>query len=97
MRVLVLAAALLAAASGPALAQPTARVTGGDVAVRYGPGSGYGIVDRIPEGTEVALDYCTRNDRWCLVKGAGWVDASYLVGWSAKIQATPPDFLGPGW
>lgn len=96
MRLLV-ALALAALAAAPALAAPTARVSGGDVAVRLGPGSGYGIIGRIPDGTEVALDYCTRNDRWCFVTGTGWVDASWLVGWSAKIQATPPDFMGPGW
>lgn len=97
MRAIALAvfASLLLAA--PALAQPTARVTGGDINVRSGPGLRYGIIDRLPEGARVELDYCTRNDRWCLVTGSGWVDASYLVGWGAKMRVTPPDFMGPGW
>ncbi|SFV29816.1 SH3 domain-containing protein [Devosia crocina] len=94
---IVFSLALVALAFTPALAAPTARVSGGNVAVRSGPGMGYGIIGRIPNGTEVSLDYCTRNDRWCLVTDSGWVDASWLVGWSAKIQATPPDFMGPGW
>lgn len=91
------ALALLALAATPALAQPTARVSGGNVAVRTGPGMGYGIIGRIPDGTEVTLEYCTRDDRWCFVTDTGWVDASWLVGWSAKIRVTPPDFSGPGW
>lgn len=96
MRIL-LAAALAALTITPALAEPTARVSGGNVAVRTGPGTFYGIIGRIPDGTEVTLDYCTRDDRWCFVTGTGWVDASWLVGWSAKMRVTPPDFEGPGW
>src|SRR5690606_29239009 len=87
----------LALAASPALAGPTARVSGGDIAVRTGPGHGYRVMGRLPDGAEVTLDYCTRNDRWCFVTGTGWVDASWLVGWSAKMRVTPPDFSGPGW
>jgi len=93
----LLVAALAALTTVPALAEPTARVSGGNVAVRTGPSPFYGIIGRIPDGTEVTLDYCTRDDRWCFVTNTGWVDASWLVGWSAKIQVTPPDFMGPGW
>lgn len=96
MRILV-ALALVGLAATPAFAEPTARVKGGNIAVRTGPGMQYGIIGRIPDGTEVTLDYCTRNDRWCFVTDTGWVDASWLVGWSAKMRATPPDFSGPGW
>jgi len=96
MRPLLIAALATLLAAGPALAEPTARVTGGNAGIRDWPGGP--IVGRIPEGTEVTLDYCTRNDRWCLVTGLGWVNASYLVGWSAKIRATPPHFLvNPEW
>ncbi|PXA99245.1 hypothetical protein DMC47_04430 [Nostoc sp. 3335mG] len=94
---IALALILSVLAAAAALAQPTARVTGGDVAVRVGPGKGYGIIGRLRNGTEVTLDYCTRDDRWCFVTGTGWVEASWLVGWSAKIPVTPPDFEGPGW
>lgn len=96
MRILV-ALALVGLAATPTFAEPTARVKGGNIAVRTGPGMQYGIIGRIPDGTEVTLDYCTRNDRWCFVTDTGWVDASWLVGWSAKMRATPPDFSGPGW
>ena len=90
-------AALAALTIAPALAEPTARVSGGNIAVRTGPGMFYPTVGRIPDGTEVTLDYCTRDDRWCFVTDTGWVDASWLVGWSAKMRVTPPDFQGPGW
>ena len=93
----LLVAALAVSLVTPALAEPTARVSGGNIAVRTGPGLSYGIIGRIPNGTEVTLDYCTRDDRWCFVTNTGWVDASWLVGWSAKMRVTPPDFSGPGW
>jgi uncharacterized protein YraI len=91
--ILATAAVLLLAA--PALAAPTARVSGGNVAVRTGPGAFYAVIGRIPDGTEVTLDYCTRNEEWCFVTDIGWVRASYLVGWAAKIPVTPPSFSGP--
>lgn len=97
MRTLALVALLAVAGTAPVLAAPTARVSGGDVPLRSGPGSHYATIGRLAEGSQVTLDYCTRNDRWCLVSNAGWVNAGSLVGWSAKIGVTPPDFEGPGW
>ena len=88
----VLACMLLVA---PALAAPTARVSGGNIAVRTGPGYHYPAIGRLADGSEVTLDYCTRDDQWCFVTGTGWVLSSYLVGWSAKIPVTPPTFSGP--
>jgi len=89
---------LLALSAAPALAaEPTARVSGGDIAVRSGPGLRYQQIGRLADGATVTLDYCTRSGRWCLVTDTGWVDASYLVGWAAKIEASPPDFDGFGW
>ncbi|KQX40006.1 hypothetical protein ASD04_04990 [Devosia sp. Root436] len=96
MRPLALAA-LLACIAAPALAAPTARVSGGNIAVHTGPGMRYPTIGRIPDGTEVTLDYCTRDDEWCFVTDTGWVLGSYLVGWAAKIPVTPPNFAGPGW
>ena len=87
---LILALALIAT---PALAQSTARVSGGTIQVRSGPGSGYASIGVLPNGTEVTLDRCTRSGAWCLVTDTGWVRASYLVGQAAKVNATPPDFL----
>ena len=88
---LVLAAAVLI--TTPALAAPTARVSG-NLAVRTGPGHEYRTIGHLPADSQVTLEYCTRNDRWCLVTDTGWVDASYLVGWSAKIPVTPFGFIG---
>lgn len=94
---LLLALAALPLLAAPALAEPTARVVGGNIAVRTGPGYHYPSIGRIPDGTEVTLQYCTRDNEWCFVTDTGWVVSSYLVGWSAKIPVTPPDFAGPGW
>jgi uncharacterized protein YraI len=69
MRILF-AAALAALTITPAVAEPTARVSGGNIAVRTGPGSFYPVVARIPNGTNVTLEYCTRDDRWCFVTAA---------------------------
>lgn len=74
-------------------AEPTARVTGGNISVRSGPGMGYPIVGKLAVNSNVTLDQCTRNSRWCLVDGSGWAEGSYLVGWAAKIKATPGSFL----
>jgi len=93
----IVCAALAGLAAGPALAQPVAHIKGGTVAVRSGPGPAYPVIGRLADGTAVTLDRCTRNERWCFVTGAGWVEASWIVGWSAKIRATPPHFPGPGW
>ncbi len=88
--ILIVALALLAT---PAMAEATARVSGGNIAVRSGPGSGYDTIGALPNGAEVTLERCTRSGRWCLVTDAGWVRASYLVGSAAKVDATPPTFI----
>jgi uncharacterized protein YraI len=74
-------------------AEPTARVSG-NIAVREGPGNGYATIGRLRDGDRVTLEYCTRDDRWCFVSDTGWVNASYLVGWTAKIPVTPFSFIG---
>jgi uncharacterized protein YraI len=92
---LLLCLAALALPVAVQAAEPTARVSG-NVAVRTGPGTGYATIGRLADGQRVTLDYCTRDDRWCLVTGAGWVRGSNLIGWSAKIPATPFSFIGGG-
>lgn len=87
---LILALALIAT---PALAESTARVSGGTVQVRSGPGTGYASIGILPNGTQVTLDRCTRSGAWCLVTNTGWVRASYLVGAAAKVGATPSEPL----
>lgn len=78
----------------PALAAPTARVKGGDIPIYAGPGYNYATIGNLRDGTEVTLEYCTRNGVWCQVTDTGWVLASYLVGAAAKLQVTPPTFQG---
>lgn len=58
-----IAAIALLALSGPALALTvTARVSGGNIAVRAGPGDHYRIVGRVANGTEIPIDQCTQTD-----------------------------------
>ena len=89
----LLVATPLALAAPTMAAEPTVRVTGGNISVRSGPGMGYPIVGKLAVNSQVTLDQCTRNSRWCLVNGSGWAEGSYLVGWAAKIKATPQSFL----
>jgi len=89
----VLALTALVLAATPAFAEPVARISGGNVALRSGPGHHYRVIGALADGTNVVLDYCTTDDEWCHVAGTGWVDASWVVGWSAKIAVTPPSFL----
>jgi uncharacterized protein YraI len=54
------------------------------------------VVGLLRAGEEVTIDRCTASGRWCRVfsgEPTGWVLASYLVGATAKIQATPPRSL----
>ena len=90
----ILALLLLPVLAIPALAeQPTARVSGGNIAVRSGPGNGYATLGKLADGSRVTLDHCTRDDKWCFVTNMGWVNASYLVGWAAKTRVTQPTFM----
>ena len=88
----ILACSVLLLTALPAVAADTARVSG-NPPVRSGPGSQYDITGRLPAGATVGLQYCTSDDGWCLVTGAGWVRSSFLVGWSAKIPVTPQQLL----
>ncbi|WP_052726199.1 SH3 domain-containing protein [Devosia epidermidihirudinis] len=90
----LLALLLLPAFAGPVMAEPlTARVSGGNIAVRTGPGLHYQTIGKISDGTRVTLEQCTSNEKWCLVTNLGWVNATYLVGGAAKTAVTPPRLL----
>lgn len=72
-----LAAMALIATAGAALAAP-AYVTG-NVNVRSGPGTSFGIVDTVRRGERVDVQQC--RGRWCYVQKRGpdgWVSANYL-------------------
>lgn len=91
---LLMALAGLALPAFPALAAstPTARVSA-DLPVHAGPGYGYAVIGELAINENVTLLECTPSGRWCYVGGPGpqgWVLASYLVGWSAKMRVTPP-------
>ncbi len=100
-KILIAALALLLVA--PAIAAPTAVVSGTPL-LRSGPGRDYPSIGRLPDGATVTLEHCTgeapypgmqrpQEGDWCLVRGAGWVDAGFLVGARAKVDVTLPDFL----
>lgn len=49
--------------------------------LRAGPGPGFPLVDRIPEGARVNIHGCLRGDAWCDVSFSddrGWVSSQYL-------------------
>lgn len=51
-----------------------------DVNLRDGPGTEYGVVNVVPEGTQVFVDHCRRG--WCAVdyRGEeGWMSRDYLA------------------
>ena len=69
---LALVATTAAASAAPAYAT-------GNVNVRSGPGTGYGVVDTLRRGEQVDVQYCRGS--WCFVdkRGpSGWVSANYL-------------------
>lgn len=92
---LAIAAAVLMPVPLEAASRATVRVTG-NIPLRDGPGGNYSIVARLADGERVHLERCTRQSNWCLVvvdgRPAGWARGSYLVGWPAKIEVSPPDF-----
>ena len=82
-----------------ALALPLPALAGearasGNVPVRRGPGSGYAIIG---DGASYEVETCTLKARWCLLSRngdtIGWTGGSYLIGSTAKAEATPFEFL----
>lgn len=72
-----LAALALMATAGAAMAAPAYAT--GNVNVRSGPSTGYGVVDVMRRGEQVDVQQCRGS--WCLVNRRGpdgWVSASYL-------------------
>jgi len=49
--------------------------------LRAGPGAGFPLVDRVPEGARVNIHGCLRGNAWCdvsLADDRGWVSSQYL-------------------
>jgi len=77
LRTILVAAALLA----PTAAFAAPGMVTASVGLRAGPGPGFPMVDRIPEGSRVNIHGCLRGNAWCDVSWTddrGWVSAQYL-------------------
>jgi uncharacterized protein YraI len=89
----VLVAALLLAPTA-ALAAPGIVTT--SVGLRAGPGTGFPLVDRIPEGARVNIHGCLRGDAWCDVSWSddrGWVSSQYLEYLYRNHYVYLPDYV----
>lgn len=81
------------------LAPTTALAAPGIVTVstglRAGPGAGFPLVDRIPEGARVNVHGCLRGNAWCDVSFSddrGWVSSQYLEYLYRNHYVYLPDF-----
>lgn len=66
------------------------------VGLRAGPGPGFPMVDRIPEGTRVNIHGCLRGDAWCDVSWShdrGWVSSEYLEYLYRNHYVYLPDYV----
>lgn len=98
-RALALAIPLGALLAAPILAEAAPAVTGRPVNLRAGPDADYPLVGWLPEGTQVDVQGCLPDYRWCdVVVGyeRGWVHGRYLnyyyqnryapiIGWGGAI------------
>jgi uncharacterized protein YraI len=77
LRIALVAALLLAPTA--ALAAPG--IVTVSTGLRAGPGAGFPMVDRVPEGARVNIHGCLRGNAWCDVSFSddrGWVSSQYL-------------------
>jgi uncharacterized protein YraI len=74
-----------------------AAVVTGDLNLRSGPGTGYGVIDTMPAGAYVDVLGCTGS--WCEVAFGGitgYASASYLGGGGGDAYAeAPPVYVAP--
>jgi len=64
--------------------------------LRAGPGPGFPLVDRIPEGARVNIHGCLRGDAWCDVSFSddrGWVSSQYLEYLYRNHYVYLPDYV----
>lgn len=98
-KVLALAGAALLMGTVAATAAPGFAT--GNVNVRSGPGTGYGVVDRLQRGERVEIEECRGS--WCFVSKRGpdgWVSINYLSrggGWDDDYRPRPPRPPRPDW
>jgi uncharacterized protein YraI len=89
----VLLAALLLAPTAALAAPGIVTVSTG---LRAGPGSGFPVVDRIPEGARVNIHGCLRGNAWCDVSFSddrGWVSSQYLEYLYRNHYVYLPDYV----
>lgn len=89
----VLIAALLLAPTAALAAPGIVTVSTG---LRAGPGSGFPLVDRIPEGARVNIHGCLRGNAWCDVSFSddrGWVSSQYLEYLYRNHYVYLPDYV----
>jgi uncharacterized protein YraI len=88
-----LVAALLLAPTAALAAPGIVTVSTG---LRAGPGSGFPVVDRIPEGARVNIHGCLRGNAWCDVSFSddrGWVSSQYLEYLYRNHYVYLPDYV----
>src|SRR5256884_883655 len=93
LKQLFIAAAVLLLPAA-ALAAPGIVTT--SVSLRAGPGSGFPLVDRIPEGARVNIHGCLRGNAWCDVSWSddrGWVSSQYLEYLYRNRYVYLPDYV----
>lgn len=89
----ILVAALLLAPTAALAAPGIVTVSTG---LRAGPGSGFPVVDRIPEGARVNIHGCLRGNAWCDVSFSddrGWVSSQYLEHLYRNHYVYLPDYV----
>jgi uncharacterized protein YraI len=89
----VLVAALLLAPTAALAAPGIVTVPTG---LRAGPGSGFPLVDRVPEGARVNIHGCLRGNAWCDVSFSddrGWVSSQYLEYLYRNHYVYLPDYV----
>jgi len=88
-----LVAALLLAPSAALAAPGIVTVSTG---LRAGPGAGFPLVDRVPEGARVNIHGCLRGNAWCDVSFSddrGWVSSQYLEYLYRNHYVYLPDYV----
>ncbi|QOZ80486.1 peptide-binding protein [Bradyrhizobium sp. CCBAU 53351] len=89
----VFIAALLLAPTAALAAPGIVTVSTG---LRAGPGPGFPLVDRVPEGARVNIHGCLRGNAWCDVSFSddrGWVSSQYLEYLYRNHYVYLPDYV----
>ncbi|PIT00476.1 peptide-binding protein [Bradyrhizobium nitroreducens] len=89
----IMIAALLLAPTAAMAAPGIVTVSTG---LRAGPGPGFPLVDRVPEGARVNIHGCLRGNAWCDVSFSddrGWVSSQYLEYLYRNHYVYLPDYV----